>query len=100
LVFDHQPVLSRVEERPLQEIASRTGGTYTLAGTNSPPLARLFRTAIEPGRQHDLKEDFLPPLQQRYVWFLAPALVLLVLEMTVGGRAQKTAETLKSAASH
>jgi Ca-activated chloride channel family protein len=98
LFFDQQPVRSRLDEQPLKEIANRTGGTYTLGGTKPLPLAWLFRTTIEPGLQRDLKEDFQPPMQPRFVWFLGPALVLLILEMTVGGRAPKPVRVLKTPA--
>jgi Ca-activated chloride channel family protein len=97
LMFEGREVMSKLEEEPLKQIARRTNGTYTASRTGPAPLGWLFRTTIEPGPKHDLNQDFLPPLQQRYAWFLGPSLLLLVLEMTVGGRARKIVVTANKA---
>jgi Ca-activated chloride channel family protein len=78
-------VLTRLQEQPLQEIARLTGGTYLPApGTGTPPVGLLFRERIEPRGLREDNDDALPLYQQRYAWFLGPALLLLTLEMALG----------------
>jgi Ca-activated chloride channel family protein len=70
-------VTTRLEETPLEEIADRTGGTYTPARTKALPLAEL----LYGGRE--LKEDPVPVYQKRYTWFYALALAFLAIPMCV-----------------
>jgi Ca-activated chloride channel family protein len=78
-------VLTRLEEKPLQEIARLTGGIYVPApSTGTPPVGALFREKIEPRGVREDNDDALPLYQQRYAWFLGPALALLALEMALG----------------
>jgi Ca-activated chloride channel family protein len=84
LTFDGELVTTRLEEKPLQEIAERTGGTYTPAHMQSIPLGTLFQERIESRGLRDdqeASEDALPIYQQRYAWFLFAGLCLLSLEM-------------------
>ena len=79
-------VRTKLEERPLEEIARLTGGTYVPARTQALPLGELFRTRIEPRAGHG-DEDGVEALQvyrPRYAWFLGPGLALLALEMILG----------------
>jgi Ca-activated chloride channel family protein len=85
LVHDDKVVLTRLHEKPLEEIARLTGGKYTAAHTKALPLGELFHTRIEP--RPDREEERVDALQvyrQRYAWFLGPALLLLALEMVLG----------------
>lgn len=84
LTHDGKKVLTRLEEKPLQEIARRTGGTYLALRTYDYPLGEAFfdRIASEAIREHG--EDILPVYRQRYAWFLGPAFWLLALSMAVG----------------
>jgi len=87
LWHDDQMVLTKLEERPLQEIARLTGGTYTSARTSALPLGELFRTRIETRTGHEADEtEALQVLRPRYSWFFGPALALLALEMLLGRR--------------
>jgi Ca-activated chloride channel family protein len=79
-------VRTKLEQRPLEEIARLTGGIYVPARTQALPLGELFRTRIERRLGHG-DEDGLDALQvyrPRYAWFLGPALALLALEMLLG----------------
>jgi Ca-activated chloride channel family protein len=78
-------VLTRLQEKPLQEIARLTGGTYLLAqGLQTPPVGAVFRERIEPRGVREDNDDALPLYQQHYPWFLGAALLLLALEMAIG----------------
>jgi Ca-activated chloride channel family protein len=84
LTFDGEVVTTRLEEKPLQEIAERTGGTYTPAHMQSIPLGSLFQERIESrGLRDDQEagEDALPIYHQRYAWFLLASLCLLSLDV-------------------
>jgi Ca-activated chloride channel family protein len=82
--YQDQVVLTRLEEKPLQEIARLTKGTYTPCYSSPPALGALFREQIEPRAGREDTEDALPVYQQRYAWFLGPALLFLALEMVIG----------------
>jgi Ca-activated chloride channel family protein len=86
LLFQGQPVLTRLEEKPLKEIAERTGGSYTAARTLAIPMGEIFRERIESreGREHS--DDVLPVQRQRSAWFFAAALSFLGLGMVFGDR--------------
>jgi Ca-activated chloride channel family protein len=79
-----QLVTTRLEEAPLREIAELTGGAYTSARTRTLPLGSLFLDTIDRLQLREDSDDPLPVYQQRYAWFLVPALVFLVLSTFLG----------------
>src|SRR5262249_6018007 len=86
-----QPVLTRLEETPLREIAELTGGTYTSARTRTVPLGAICLDAISNQPQREDSDDTLPVYQQRYAWFLFPSLVFLAMFTFLGdGSVKKT----------
>ncbi len=83
--YQGKAVETRLEEKPLQEIARATQGTYTPAYTQLvPPVGALFRDRIEPQAVREDSDDTLPVYRQRYPWFLGSALGLLAAEMLLG----------------
>jgi Ca-activated chloride channel family protein len=86
LKHNNQVVLTRLEERPLQDIARWTGGTYTPAGVHTLPLGEIFRERIEPRGTHETGEDTLPVYRQHYAWFFGVAFSFLGMEMILGQR--------------
>jgi Ca-activated chloride channel family protein len=70
-------VTTKLDERPLQEIAARTGGTYSPARTRALPMAELLYAGRE------LKEDPIPVYKARYAWFYALALAFLAIPLAV-----------------
>src|SRR5262249_37616733 len=77
LRYQGVPVTTRLDERPLQEIAARTGGTYTPARTKALPLADLLYAGRE------LREDSIPVYKPQYAWFYALALAFLAIPLMV-----------------
>jgi Ca-activated chloride channel family protein len=69
-------ITTRLEEKPLEDIALRTGGTYTPARTNVLPLAERLSSGRE------LREDSFPVLRQHYAWFYALALAFLAIPLS------------------
>jgi Ca-activated chloride channel family protein len=84
LMHDGQPVRTRLEEAPLREIAELTGGTYTPARTLGLPLGELYLDTIRNQSEREDSDDALPVYQQRYAWFLGPALAFLALFTFLG----------------
>jgi tetratricopeptide (TPR) repeat protein len=83
-------VKTRLHEKPLLEIARRTGGIYLPARTSPLPLGKIFHDVIEPRGERLTSEvestADLPLLRQRYPWFLGTALALLTGTMLIGDR--------------
>jgi Ca-activated chloride channel family protein len=79
LMYNDKVIRTRLVEKPLEDIARLTGGTYTPAHTKGLPLGELFRERIEarPGHENDDGVDSLQVYQQRYAWFFGGALLLL-----------------------
>ncbi len=69
---------TKLEEKRLEEIARRTRGDYLSSQREKPALAEFFRTRIEPRPTREISDDALPQPRDRAVWFLVPALVLLL----------------------
>ncbi len=94
---DGPAVITKLNEKPLRVIAEKTRGTFTLAGTEPPRLAALFRNTIDTGEEM-VFDDALRPYSQRYPWFFGAALFFLAAEMMLGRRARQkvVAPKLKS----
>jgi Ca-activated chloride channel homolog len=69
---------TRLVEEPLKEIARLTHGEYLPARRDRPNLAEFFQTRIEPRPSRELPDDALPQSHDRSVWFLIPAIVLIL----------------------
>jgi Ca-activated chloride channel family protein len=91
LKHEGQLVLTRLEEARLREIAEMTGGNYTPARTRILPLGALYLDTIDRLPERPDSDDALPVYQQRYVWFLAPALGFLILFTFLGDGSRKVA---------
>jgi Ca-activated chloride channel homolog len=85
LEHDGAPVMTKLEEFPLREIARLTGGVYVPAHTKALPLGKLFREQMEERAVRESDADALPLLRQRAPWFFAAAFGWLALEILLGG---------------
>jgi Ca-activated chloride channel family protein len=81
---DGEVVWTRLEEKPLEEIARRTHGVYFPVRTEPFPLGQRFRSYVEQKLATDENEDALPVYRPRYPWFFGAALALFALLMAVG----------------
>lgn len=71
-------VMSRLNSSTLQELAQVTGGAYTDASA-WVDLAALLRKTVEAGRKGEFAEKNTARLVERFQWFLAPGLLLLLI---------------------
>lgn len=71
-------VMSRLNSSTLQELAQVTGGAYTDASA-WVDLPGLLRTTVEAGKKGEFSEKNTARLIERFQWFLAPGLLLLLV---------------------
>jgi len=83
---DGKPVLTRLEEKPLREIAQITRGTYVAMQTRPVALGRLYLDLVADKPVREETDDALPVYQPRYLWFLTPAFVLLLAGFALPAR--------------
>jgi Ca-activated chloride channel homolog len=81
---DNRPVETKLEEKPLMEIARITKGTYFAAGTEMLNLGALFKEWVEPHALRTEQADIFPSYVTRYPWFFGAALVFLSAAMVIG----------------
>jgi Ca-activated chloride channel family protein len=76
---DGKPVVSRLDEETLLEMAKVTGGAYVPAGTRSIPLDRIYDEAVA-SRQGDVRGGTSQKrLRDRFQWVAGLALVLVLV---------------------
>ncbi|MFH1143459.1 MAG: VWA domain-containing protein [Candidatus Eisenbacteria bacterium] len=83
---DGRVVLTRLEEGPLRRVAEETDGFYTRAG-GTLGLHRVV-DAIEGMEKRELEGGMRVLYEERYRYFVWPALILLLLEMWIPRRRQ------------
>jgi Ca-activated chloride channel family protein len=99
-VLRHQGkvVTTQVNEALLQEMARRTGGAYIPAHVYKVPLGTLVQNLLmlQPADSAGSADDSISVYRQRYLWFLAPALALVLLSLLLneGPARRRRAPTL------
>jgi Ca-activated chloride channel family protein len=98
LYFDDKLVTTRLDETLLQAIAAQTRGTYIPLRNRPLPLGKLyFEVLANRDKQRDNKDGTVFVHHQRFVWFLGPALGVLVLSFLLGdGRRLHRRETVQT----
>jgi Ca-activated chloride channel family protein len=81
-----QYVRSHLDEKTLQAIAQATGGMYAPLGAQSQGLDTIYQQALAPLHKHNLSSRQERIYIERYQWFLAPALALLLGSLVLGNR--------------
>jgi hypothetical protein len=82
-LYHGNPVLTRLEEAPLQEIAQQTGGVYVPARTSPLSLGAAFLNYLEAMAARDVADDPLAVPRQHSLVFLLGAFVLLVAALVL-----------------
>jgi Ca-activated chloride channel family protein len=81
VVYQGQPVRTRLMEETLSAIARESGGRYVplgTAGTAQTTLGAIFRQHLRQVAARELQERLEQRRVERYQWFLFPALALLL----------------------
>lgn len=86
-----QMVKSRLDEGTLKKIASVTGGTYHPLGSRGEGLSLLYGQQLNLIPKQELSERMRKVPIDRFEWPLAMALLLLLLEFTIGDRKSRRA---------
>jgi Ca-activated chloride channel family protein len=81
-----QYVRSHLDEKTLQAIAQATGGIYAPLGAEGQGLSTIYQEALAPLHKHALASRQERIYIERYQWFLAPAVLLLLASLMIGNR--------------
>ena len=79
--YKGEPVVTRLEDKTLHEIAKMTGGAYIPVGTASmaiTTLGTLYRDYLRNISARDIEESLQRRHVDRFQWFLLPAVILLI----------------------
>lgn len=77
-----QVVLSKLDEVTLQKVAVATGGQYFRAGPSESELDELF-SELDKLEKKEMEGRLFTQFEERFQYFLLPALLVLVLEMVL-----------------
>jgi Ca-activated chloride channel homolog len=80
-----EPVMTRLDEKTLQKIALATDGVYYRAASDGIAIEKIYAD-IKRMETKELESRKLVLYEDRFTWFLFPALLLLVLETMVSER--------------
>ncbi|MGB0371702.1 MAG: VWA domain-containing protein [Opitutales bacterium] len=83
---DGTPVITRLDEQTLTQIAQASGGIYVPLGVSGNGLQLLYeeRLASLPDQLREATVEEIP--YERYAWFVAPGLALLTAVFFIGNR--------------
>lgn len=82
-------ITSQLDESSLSKIAEVTSGLYTPLGVSGEGLQTIYQEKLSLIPKEELAEKRHKIPLERFVWPLAAALVLLMIEFLVGGRKSK-----------
>ncbi len=84
-------VLSRVDQKGLEKLAQITGGAYVRSVAGDMDLDVIYTDKILGGMEKkELTSGKKKVWENRYQWFLFPCLLLLLIELMVPSKKQKT----------
>jgi Ca-activated chloride channel homolog len=81
-----QVVKSALREDALQQLALATGGTYARSAVGDTGLERVFRESIDGLKRAEQETRTAKIYEERFVWAIAAALLLLAWEALLGDR--------------
>ena len=92
-------VLARLNSSTLQELAQVTGGAYTDASA-WVDLGSLLKKTVEAGKKGDFSEKNTARKVERFQWFLAPGLFLLLISFWAEFPVRPRERALRGASAH
>ena len=85
MMHDGKPVISKLDEATLQQIAATTDGAYVPAGTSALDLPSIVKEHVQPMMLDDAQNTQRTVPIERYPWALAVAIAALVGAAALGG---------------
>ncbi len=90
LTYEGKEVFSRLDAHTLEKIALATpGGRYLPVATGTIDLGQVYLDLIAGDEKRQLAEETIENFDEKFQYFLAAALLLLVMEMTLQTRQAK-----------
>lgn len=86
-------VISKLNETMLQQIAAAGNGVYVRASNSSVGLNNVLN-AIEQLEKKQYESKWYADYEDRFQWFIAPALFLLLIELLINEKKSKWVERL------
>ncbi|MGC9519086.1 MAG: VWA domain-containing protein [Desulfuromonadaceae bacterium] len=87
-------VTSKLDEAALRSICLTTGGAYFRVRADSLQLDDIYQHMEQRRQERLLKTQFITQFEERYQYFLFPALVLLLIEMLLSDRKRAPRRTV------
>ena len=84
LTHEGEEVWVQMQSELLEQIAIAGDGAFIPAGTSDLDLGDVYEQVIAPGSGRRTSTAMVEQLIPRYVWFITPALMLLILEWLMG----------------
>ncbi|NJB87328.1 Ca-activated chloride channel family protein [Lewinella marina] len=78
------PATTSADPSTLQEIARSGGGAYFALGGDSENLAQALRAQVDRIEKQEFETQEFSTYDSYFYWFLAPAVLLLLLDMGIG----------------
>ena len=88
-----QVVKTRLDESTLSQLALKTGGAYVRAAPGDLGLDRILNNQLSSLKRSDADSKMIRSYEERFVWLLGLAFLLLAIEAGLRERARKTEVT-------
>ncbi|NKB22969.1 MAG: VWA domain-containing protein [Kiritimatiellae bacterium] len=88
-------VKTALQEGPLEELAVETGGIYVRSVPGDFGLDRIVEQGLSHLKRDEQESQTIKAYEERFLWFLIPAFILLLLETTLSERVRKTKKSLR-----
>ena len=82
------PATTSADQATLEDIASSSGGAYFTLSGDSENLAQALRAQVDRIEKQEFETQSFSSYDSYFYWFLAPGVVLLLLEFGLGWRAR------------
>ncbi len=86
------PATTSANAATLEDIATSGGGSYFSLGGDSENLAQALRAQVDRIEKQEFETQSFSSYDSYFYWFLAPAVLLLLVEMSLGRKDRKGAE--------
>ncbi|WP_116126203.1 VWA domain-containing protein [Lewinella sp. IMCC34183] len=86
------PATTNADAATLEEIANSGGGAYFALSGDSENLAQALRAQVDRIEKQEFETQEFSSYDSYFYWFLAPAVLLLLIDATLGRKDRRVAE--------